>query len=332
LQLGALRYLGFSPDDLTTAPEVLVAFVAEQLGVAPSELARCARRGQTRTEHLRQIQRYLGFRKATASSLAQLEQWLLDRALEHDRPTLLLRLACEHLRTLRVVRPGITHLERLIAAARQRAGDETARRLGAILTPEGKARLDALLAVEPPTGRSRLAWLQQAATTYSPPAILAILAKLAYCQQAGADRWDVSSLNPNRLKFLAQIARRSTNQALQRMPEGRRYSTLIAFLYQMLIDLTDEAVELFDRCLAEAYHRAGRDLEAFRLAVARSTNEKAAFRPALRRRGHSAPGDTRIAPAPDRPRRSAPRPAPSPSALRGLRCKGCPTAFAFHPV
>jgi hypothetical protein len=38
--------------------------------------------------------------------------------------------------------------------------------------------------------------------------------------------------------------------------------------------LTDEAVDLFDRCLADAYHRASRDLEDFRLSVASATNEK----------------------------------------------------------
>ena len=58
------------------------------------------------------------------------------------------------------------------------------------------------------------------------------------------------------------------------MPERRRYPILVAFLYQTLVDLTDEAIDLFDRCLAEAYHRASRDLEDFRLSVARSTNEK----------------------------------------------------------
>jgi hypothetical protein len=84
----------------------------------------------------------------------------------------------------------------------------------------------------------------------------------------------VSSLTPNRLKFLAQIARRSTNPAPRRMPEQRRYPILVAFLYQTLVDLTDEALDLFDRSLAEAYHRAGRDLKEFRLAVARSTNEE----------------------------------------------------------
>ncbi|MBV8556918.1 MAG: Tn3 family transposase, partial [Planctomycetaceae bacterium] len=274
LQLGALRFLGFCPDDLGTAPEAVVAFVARQLDVAPGELTRYGRRGQTRTEHLRQIRRYLGFRKATAGDLARLETWLVDRALEHDRPTLLLRLACEHLLGLRVERPGVTHLERLIAAARQRAQQETYRRLAPVLTGDCKARLDGLLTIDAATGRSGLAWLQQSVASSTPPMVLVTLEKRALCRRWGVDRWDVSSLSPNRLQFLAQIARRSTNQALQRMPERRRYPILVAFLYQTLIDLTDEALDLFDRCLADAYHRARRDLEDFRLSVAASTNEK----------------------------------------------------------
>src|SRR5262249_47995587 len=81
LQLGTLHVLGFCPDDLSTIPEAVVAFVAQQLDVAPDELPRYGRRGQTRTEHLRQIRRYLRFHKATASDLARLESWLVDRAL-----------------------------------------------------------------------------------------------------------------------------------------------------------------------------------------------------------------------------------------------------------
>ena len=40
LQLGTLRFLGFCPDDLSTAPQTVVAFVAKQLDVDPGELAR----------------------------------------------------------------------------------------------------------------------------------------------------------------------------------------------------------------------------------------------------------------------------------------------------
>ena len=38
--------------------------------------------------------------------------------------------------------------------------------------------------------------------------------------------------------------------------------------------MTDEVIEMFDRCLAEAYARAGQDLEDFRKAMAQATNEK----------------------------------------------------------
>ena len=52
-----------------------------------------------------------------------LADWLLERALEHDKPTLLYELTCEKLRTEQLLRPGVTRLERLVAEARARAAD-----------------------------------------------------------------------------------------------------------------------------------------------------------------------------------------------------------------
>lgn len=88
LQLCALRYLGFVPDDLSTTPPAAVHFIAGQLDLAPAVIQRYGRRLHTRTEHVLQVQAYLGFRKATAADLEALAQWLLERALEHDKPTL----------------------------------------------------------------------------------------------------------------------------------------------------------------------------------------------------------------------------------------------------
>ena len=42
-----------------------------------------------------------------------LQTWLVERALEHDQPMLLLQLACDELRRQHIVRPGLTRLERL---------------------------------------------------------------------------------------------------------------------------------------------------------------------------------------------------------------------------
>src|SRR4029079_17956137 len=98
------------------------------------------------------------------------------------------RRACEPRLGLRIERPWVTHLEKLIAAARQRAQRETYRRLAPILTGDCKARLDGLLTVDPAIGRSRLAWLQQSVASSTPPTALATPEKRAVVRGWGRDR------------------------------------------------------------------------------------------------------------------------------------------------
>jgi hypothetical protein len=124
LQLCTLRYLGFVPTDFTATPEAAVTFVADQLGIAPRVLAQYDNR-RTQSDHRRYVRAYLGFRTATPLDLYGLQTWLGERALEHDKPTLLLQLACEQLHRERIVRPGVTRLERFVATAREQAHAET---------------------------------------------------------------------------------------------------------------------------------------------------------------------------------------------------------------
>ena len=280
LQIGALRYMGFCPDDLMTTPPSVVKYVASQLGLDPQEIVRYGQREQTRTDHVKSVEAYLGFRRAEEADLQELADWLVKRALEHDKPTLLFQMASERLHAAKIVRPGVTTLERMVIAARQTAREETYQCLSFLITEERQRFLDNILIPnetdEQPwsKGRTALHWLRYAATSNTPNAILTTIEKLQFLQEAGVDRWDLSSLNPNRQKFLAQEGRRSTNQALQRMSPERRYPILLAFLYQSLQDITDELIDLFDRCLADRYKNAKNDNRAFRLAIAKTANEK----------------------------------------------------------
>ncbi|MFQ5344184.1 MAG: DUF4158 domain-containing protein, partial [Anaerolineae bacterium] len=274
LQLGALRYLGFCPDDLTTTPTAVVDYLASQLDLAPDALAAYGTRAQARTDHLREIRTHLHFRTAASDDLNALQAWLVGRALEHDRPTLLLQLAAEKLLVDKIVRPGVTSLERLVVAARGQAQEETYQRMAPLLTDERRTALDELLKPDADKGGTPLTWLRRRATTYSPRAILATIEKLAHLRQLGVDAWDLSDITPNRLKHLAQLGKKTTNQALQRAPQTRRYPILLAFLSQMLIETTDEVVDLYIQCLGQTDARSRRDLDEFRRTAARATNEK----------------------------------------------------------
>ena len=126
LQLCALRYLGFVPRNLSAAPRSAACFVADP-----------ARRGQPgrdsilrfdasrrASQHFTEVREPLGFSRLRSRDLEELEAWLVERALEHDAPKVLFRLAREWLRTERLVFPAPDRIVRLCQfGARSRTGE-----------------------------------------------------------------------------------------------------------------------------------------------------------------------------------------------------------------
>ncbi len=266
LQLCTLPWLGFVPDELTAAPAAAVSRLADQLAVNPGALAGYGGwKNRTRTEHLRQVLARLGWATARPGALKVLDDFLLARALEHDSPALLTQLAGEHLRAERVVRPAPGELLRRVTTARARAGAETAHRLAPLLAADRSAELDRLLAVDPDVGVSRLVWLRRGATSATADVIKTELDKLSFLRALDADTLDLSVLPPARRRFLAQLGRRSTAQALARSDPDRRHPILLATLAETAVEILDELVTLFDQALAVADSRARHQL-ADRLA------------------------------------------------------------------
>ena len=50
--------------------------------------------------------------------MKDLEQFLLDRAMEHDSPGLLFTVAAEYLISAKTIRPGVVVLAKMVASAR----------------------------------------------------------------------------------------------------------------------------------------------------------------------------------------------------------------------
>ncbi len=274
LQLCSLRYLGFVPENLREVPAEVVEFLAGQLSVSPEFLREYGSRPQTRTDHLSEIEDYLGFHKMTYAEEVEIDDWLAARAVEHDRPLLLLQMLCERLQSHKIIRPGLSILERFVVKARKNARQKTWEIIAHLVTDDTKTILDDLLKVDEQSKRTPLNWLRTGATSSSANSILQVLEKILFLRQSGIEDWNLEILNPNLLKRLNRIGRTSTNQMLERMPPENRYPILLAFLHQTLTDTTDEAIDLFDRYLQTAYSRAGRELDEFRRSVAKSTNEK----------------------------------------------------------
>jgi hypothetical protein len=206
LQLCTLRYLGFMPNDLLEPPPFIIRLLAYQLDVPIHSLREYGVREQTRSDHLNQIMIYLGYRRISTEELHTLfEAWLVERALEHDKPTFLFTILADRLRWERILRPGLSILERMVATVRERAYQITYELVTPILTAKGADFFQTLLETTSDRGRTQLRWLQQLPNDHTASQIKATLSKIRFLQEAGISGWDLSDMNPNRLKVLANI-------------------------------------------------------------------------------------------------------------------------------
>ncbi|HEX9528022.1 MAG TPA: DUF4158 domain-containing protein, partial [Streptosporangiaceae bacterium] len=216
VQLATLPWLGFVPDDVASAPPAAVARLAERLGLDPGALRGYGKRAQTRSDHLTKVARYLSWKTAPDGSreMKELEQFLLDRAMEHDSPTLLFNLAREYLMSAKVIWPGAVTLAKMVGTARAGATELTSQQVEHLLTLQVRQDLDLLLMYDVGLGMTRLAWLTAGAVEATASAVKTSIEKLTWLRNMDAHHLDLSVLPNERRRFLATVGRRSTVQAL----------------------------------------------------------------------------------------------------------------------
>jgi len=157
LQLCALRYPGrlLRPGEIIPRPAL--HFVADQLGTAPEALITYAARFQTRYEQLAVLRTGFGFTDLTPRR-RQILGWLLPVSLATTNPLSVATALLDELRRRRIIVPGPSIVERLIAATLAAAELHVANQLTGRLTPAQSEALEALLAPKPDTAMSVLAW------------------------------------------------------------------------------------------------------------------------------------------------------------------------------
>jgi hypothetical protein len=76
VQLCTLPWLGFVPDELAAAPAAVVGQLSQRLGIAMGELRGHGEREQTRTDHLRDVAAYAGWRPMDTGEWKELDESL----------------------------------------------------------------------------------------------------------------------------------------------------------------------------------------------------------------------------------------------------------------
>jgi TnpA family transposase len=277
LQLGTVRFLGTFLPDPTDVPAHVATYVAHQLGLRDAaSLARYHSR-DTHWEHATEIQREYGYQDFhNPGEIFRLVRWLYTRAwLSAERPSVLFDLATARLVDRKVLLPGVTVLERLVARVRDRAAMRLWHLLAQLPTVAQQEKLDALLEVPDGARSSHLDRLRRSPSHISGPALVTALHRLDEIREIGIGHLSFDHIPPNRLRALARYGAAASAQAIAQMTPERRIATLVAFAHAFEQIAMDDALDLLDLVITEIVHDAQNHGEKERIRTLRDLDAAA---------------------------------------------------------
>ena len=131
-------------------------------------------------------------------------------------------------------------------------------------------RLDALLDFDTVKKQTLHRWLCTAPNANTARVINQTIEKKVFLQELKIDSWDLSMIPANRRKRLTYIARHNTNSYLQRLNPIKRYSLLVCFLGETLLDITDSILLMYNEFWQQAMNDAKKAMDLYHLGLLKS--------------------------------------------------------------
>ena len=249
VQLATVRFLGTFLANPIEVPPNVIDYLAQQLGVPnTSRLSAYLDRETTRWEHADIIQRHYGYQDfSTQPEHWRFIRWLYARAwVGTEAPSVLFDIATAQLLEQKILLPGVSVLERLVATVRERVAQRVWKLLSRLPTDEQCQQLDAILKVDEDARQTVLDQLRRSPTRHSAPALVAALHRLKRIRAIGVSHLVLPNVPPSRLKVLSRAAFTSRAQTIERMPTARRMATLLAFVHDVEATAQDDALTVLE--------------------------------------------------------------------------------------
>jgi TnpA family transposase len=259
VQLGSIRLLGTFLEDPGLTPKSVVRFAGDQLAMAGSaELMATYVASAGRWRHGPRIRERYGYRLLTDFGVTfRLHRFLYALCWTGtDRPSTLFERAVAWLQAAKVFLPGISVLERAVARVRARTHAYLHRRLIETLTAEQRERLDRLVTVPANERRSPLDRLRDGPYVQSGPEISRAITRLTEIRALADGLPELDHVPPGKAAALARFASAARAQAVSRLPDDRRVSTLVAFIRTLEASAGDDVIDLFDAVSTTMFARA----------------------------------------------------------------------------
>lgn len=275
--LTSVRYLGVFPEQPAAVPDEVLHTLCRQLAI-PSPHCLKKYNDQRRWLHAQDIQQRYHYRNFTDKTVAfRLSRWLYALCWTGtDRPSVLFERATQWLLTHKVLLPGVSQLERFIAALRSRVEERLWKTLGRCVSASQRQELLALLRVDAGQRRSPLDLLRSGPTMVSAPSFIRALQRLDRVRGFGVKPHASGGVPPSRIAALARFANAAKVTAISRLPEARRLATLVAFALHLEASAQDDALEVLEALLRDLFSDAQKADQKARLRTLKDLDRAAA--------------------------------------------------------
>lgn len=163
--------------------------------------------------------------------------------------------AMDWLCTNKILLPGVTVLERLIAEIRSRMEIRLWRLLIKNLSGEQQENLNQLLITKDGENHSLLDKLRKGPTGVSGPALVRALERLEIVRSISV-KLPLSRIPSSRIAALARFANMAKSTAVSRLPTERKMATLVAFIHHLEASAHDDVLDVLSMVLRDLFSRA----------------------------------------------------------------------------
>jgi TnpA family transposase len=251
----------------------LLTYISLQLNISADVIQAYGLRVQTKTEHRRIIMDYLNLVRFGEQQLLAVELFLFTEAQRIEQSRSLIQRARQFLHQQHILFPSDDTLERIIVTQRQKAREYIYTRIADQLSPEMRGNLDTLITVKE-NSHTLMNQIKQPAGSPTPKAMLRLINQLEAVRDTGVLSLDLTWINNNYQRSLAQYARHLSAYRIRRLENNRRYAVLVCFLHHHYADLIDFLVEMHGKLMTTVYNRAenkvGKILKQRRKVIQRS--------------------------------------------------------------
>nr|WP_242311963.1 DUF4158 domain-containing protein [Bacillus cereus group sp. BfR-BA-01331] len=174
-----------------------------------------------------------------------------------ERPSVLFDLATAKCVENKILLPGVTVTERLIAQIRDRANTRLWRKLASLPNHQQRDMLENLLLSNPATNKkSNLDILRKPPARITVTGLLKTIERYEKFCEIESINWSTAGIPMGRILALARYASMARAQTIERMNDERCIATLVSFVIVFTIRAKDDVIEIMELLFSDLFRKA----------------------------------------------------------------------------